>query len=117
MFVLNIVALGVLREHKSSAFEWTSIDKGHIKGKKIEQLLLQSNTRAFKTFILLNFLNLNMMGYGRKLQIISLSEKSALLLLLHTIFFNDNCNMISYILQSIHFIREKNRVDFVGFNQ
>lgn len=32
-------------------------------------------------------------------------------------FFNDNCNMISYILQSIHFIREKNRVDFVGFNQ
>lgn len=85
--------------------------------RKIEQLLLQSNTRDFKTFILLNFLNLNMMGYGRKLQIISLSEKSALLLLLHTIFFNDNCNMISYILQSIHFIREKNRVDFVGFNQ
>lgn len=48
-----------------------------------------------------------MMGYGRKLQIISLSEKSALLLLLHTIFFNDNCNMISYILQSIHSILKR----------
>lgn len=34
-------------------------------------------------------------------------------------FFNDNCNMISFILQSVYFICEKNRVGFkfVGLNQ